>query len=107
MSLGPQSLPLIVALHDPVAHISLPSALMWGECSSGVAMLLLNCTFWNLSAQTAVLWAPMQLPEITIANQSLLKTGFRNASQVDVFSAVSSIARVELFRLVPWVLFEA
>ena len=36
--------------------------------------------------------APMQLPEITIANQSLLKTGFRNASQADVFSAVSSMA---------------
>ena len=38
---------------------------------------------------------------ITIANQSLLKTGFRNASQVDVFSAVfsavSSMARVKLF----------
>jgi hypothetical protein len=33
----------------------------------------------------------MQLPEITIANQSLLKTGFRNASQVEVFSAVSSM----------------
>jgi hypothetical protein len=30
----------------------------------------------------------MQLPEITIANQSLLKTGFRNASQVEVFSEV-------------------
>jgi len=38
------------------------------------------------SAQsTAVLWAPMQLPETTIANQSFLKTGFRNASQVEVF----------------------
>src|SRR5208282_5027619 len=40
----------------------------------------------------------MQLPEITIANQSLLKTGFRNASQVDVFSAafaaVFSIRRI-------------
>jgi hypothetical protein len=57
--------------------------------------------------KTAVLWAPMQLPETTIANQSLLKMGFRNASQVDVFSAVSSMARVKLFRLVPWVLFEA
>src|ERR1700761_7047673 len=52
MSLGPQSLPLIVALHDPVAHICLPSVLMCGECSSGVAILLLNCTFWNLSAQS-------------------------------------------------------
>ena len=40
---------------------------------------------------TAVLWAPMQLPENTIANQSLLKTGFRNASQVEVFSEVFSI----------------
>jgi hypothetical protein len=29
----------------------------------------------------------MQLPEHTIANQSLLKTGFRNASQVDVLAA--------------------
>jgi hypothetical protein len=39
----------------------------------------------------------MKLPEITIANQSLLKTWFRNASQVDVFSmvfsAVPSMAR--------------
>jgi len=33
----------------------------------------------------------MQLPEITIANQSFLKTGFRNASHVDVFSAVFSM----------------
>jgi len=32
----------------------------------------------------------MQLPEITMANQSLLKTGFRNASQVEVFLEVSS-----------------
>ena len=51
----------------------------------------------------------MQLPEITIANQSLLKTGFRNASQVEVFSAVFSavssmggVVPVKLFRLVPW-----
>jgi len=34
--------------------------------------------------------APIQLPEITIANQSLLKTGLRNANQVDVFSEVVS-----------------
>jgi hypothetical protein len=27
----------------------------------------------------------MQLPETTFANQSLLETGFRNASQVEVF----------------------
>ena len=40
---------------------------------------------------TAVLWAPMQLPETTIANQSFLKTGFRNASHVEVFSKVSSM----------------
>jgi hypothetical protein len=57
------------------------------------------------------LWAPMQLPEITIADQSLLKTGFRNASQVEVFSAVfsvvSSMVRVKLLGLLPWVLFEA
>jgi hypothetical protein len=32
----------------------------------------------------------MQLPETTIANQSFLKTEFRNASQVDVFSVVFS-----------------
>jgi hypothetical protein len=32
----------------------------------------------------------MQLPEITIATQSRLKTGFRNASQVEVFAAVFS-----------------
>jgi hypothetical protein len=38
-----------------------------------------------------VLWAPMQLPETTIANQSFLKTGFRNASHVEVFSEVFSI----------------
>ena len=38
----------------------------------------------------AVLWAQTQLPEITIANQSLLKTGVRNASHVEVFLAVSS-----------------
>jgi hypothetical protein len=49
----------------------------------------------------------MQLPETTIANQSLLKTGFRNASQVEVFSAVSSMAKVKLFRLMHSVLFEA
>jgi hypothetical protein len=36
--------------------------------------------------KTAVLWAAMQLPETTIATQSLLKTGFLNASQVEVFS---------------------
>jgi hypothetical protein len=29
----------------------------------------------------------MQLPETTIANQSLLKTAFRNAKKVEVFSA--------------------
>jgi hypothetical protein len=34
----------------------------------------------------------MQLPETTIANQSLLKMGLRNANQVDVFSAVFSMA---------------
>jgi hypothetical protein len=45
-----------------------------------------------LSAKyTAVLWAPMQLPEITIASQSLLKTGFRNANQVEVLQEVSFI----------------
>jgi hypothetical protein len=33
----------------------------------------------------------MQLPEITIASQSLLKTGFRNANQVEVLLEVSSI----------------
>jgi len=42
----------------------------------------------------AVLWAPMQLPDTTIANQSRLKTGFRNASQVEVFSAVFSMGEV-------------
>jgi hypothetical protein len=42
------------------------------------------------SAQyTAMLWAPMQLPEITIANQSFRKAGFRNASHVEVFLEVS------------------
>jgi hypothetical protein len=30
----------------------------------------------------------MQLPEITIANQSFRKVGFLNASQVEVFSEV-------------------
>jgi hypothetical protein len=30
----------------------------------------------------------MQLPETTIASQSLLKTGFRNASQVEVLLEV-------------------
>ena len=30
----------------------------------------------------------MQLPEITIASQSLLKTGFRNANQVEVLPEV-------------------
>src|SRR5208282_2072941 len=42
----------------------------------------------------------MQLPETTIASQSFLKTGFRNASQVEVFSAVFSIGGIvelELF----------
>lgn len=38
----------------------------------------------------AVLWAQTQLPEITIASQSLLKTRFRNASQLEVFLAVFS-----------------
>jgi hypothetical protein len=33
----------------------------------------------------------MQLPEITITSQSLLKTGFRNANQVEVLLEVSSI----------------
>jgi hypothetical protein len=33
----------------------------------------------------------MQLPEVTIASQSLLKTGFRNASQVEVLPEVSFI----------------
>src|SRR6516165_7727704 len=33
----------------------------------------------------------MQLPEITIASQSLLKTGFRNANQVEVLPEVSFI----------------
>jgi hypothetical protein len=33
----------------------------------------------------------MQLPEITIASQSLLNTGFRSANQVEVFSEVFSI----------------
>src|SRR6266481_4469687 len=49
----------------------------------------------------------MQLPETTIANQSLLKTGFRNASQVEVFSEVFPMGEVvdfNLFRLVQWVL---
>ena len=47
-----------------------------------------------------VLWAPMQLPETTIANQSFLKTGFLNASQVDVFSEVFSMGgAVEINRL--------
>jgi len=38
-----------------------------------------------------VLWAPMQLPEITIANQSFRKVGFLNASHVEVFSEVFSM----------------
>ena len=47
----------------------------------------------------------MQLPEITIANQSLLKMLFRNAKKVEVFSAglsaeafseVSSMGVIEL-----------
>ena len=62
-----------------------------------------------------MLWAPMQLPETTIADQSLLKTGFRNASQVEVFSVGLSsevfseafsmgVVELEVFvRLVPWV----
>jgi hypothetical protein len=33
----------------------------------------------------------MQLPEITVTSQSLLKTGFRNASQVEVLPEVSFI----------------
>jgi hypothetical protein len=33
----------------------------------------------------------LQLPETTIASQSLLKTEFRNASQVEVFSVVFSM----------------
>jgi hypothetical protein len=33
----------------------------------------------------------MQLPEITVASQKLLKTGFRNANQVAVLPDVSSI----------------
>jgi hypothetical protein len=33
----------------------------------------------------AVFWAAMQLPEMTMANQSLRKTGFRKASQVEAF----------------------
>jgi hypothetical protein len=37
------------------------------------------------------LWAPMQLPEITIANQSFRKVGFLNASQVEVFLDVSAM----------------
>ena len=44
---------------------------------------------------------------VTIANQSLLKTGFRNASQVEVFSEVFPMGEVvdfNLFRLVQWVL---
>ena len=36
----------------------------------------------------------MQLPETTIANQSLLKMAFRNASQVDVFPEVFSMGGV-------------
>src|SRR4029077_6225490 len=47
------------------------------------------------SAQkTAMLWAPMQLPEITIANQSFRKARFLNASQVEVFLEVSSMGGV-------------
>jgi hypothetical protein len=33
----------------------------------------------------------MQLPEITVTSQNLLKTGFRNASQVEVLPEVSFI----------------
>jgi len=40
------------------------------------------------------LWAPMQLPENTIASQSFRKAGFLNASQVEVFLDVSSMGGV-------------
>jgi len=36
----------------------------------------------------------MQLPEITIANQSFQKVGFINASHVEVFSEVFSMGGV-------------
>jgi hypothetical protein len=40
----------------------------------------------EFSAQKAVvLWAATQLPEITLANQSLLKVGFPSASQIELF----------------------
>ena len=56
----------------------------------------------------------MQLPETTIANQSLLKMAFCNANQVEVFSVDLSsevfseafsmgVVELEVFvRLVPW-----
>ena len=45
----------------------------------------------------------MQLPETTIANQSFLKTGFRNASHVEVFSggfSMGGVVELKLFKLV-------
>ena len=49
----------------------------------------------EFSAQKiALLCAPMQLPETTMANQSFLKTGLRRASQVEVFSAVFSTGEI-------------
>ena len=46
----------------------------------------------------AVLWAQTQLPEITIASQSLLKTRFRNASQLGKGSPlISALGVVDVF----------
>ena len=100
MSFGPQSLPLIVELHDPVAHICLPSVLMWGECSSGVAMLLLNCTFWNLSAQSfSIASRPKVGPSCSTLTASSVKfaataaASFLSSASVCFFMAATSFSR--------------
>jgi hypothetical protein len=100
MSLGPQSLPLIVELHDPLAHINLPSALMWGECSSGVAMLLLNGTFWNLSAQSfSIASRPKVGPSCSTQTASSVKfaatadASFLSSASICFFMAATSFSR--------------
>ncbi len=43
--------------------------------------------------KAAVLWAATQIPEITVASHNFLKTGFRNASQIEVLVVAAFMSK--------------
>ena len=46
-----------------------------------------------ITEKAAVLWAATQTPEITVASHRFLKTGFRNASQIEVLVVAAFMSK--------------